>query len=206
MTAPVQLTDVRKVYGTGPGAVDALAGVTYGFAAGSFTAVMGPSGSGKSTLLHCAAGLDTPTSGNVQLAGQSLRGLDETTLTGLRLGDDALVKVKVVALTEGPSGYESLLLPAQLLAAHTTTCLPSQLVLKTTDKKAALKTDLSEWPGTAIGGRALLADGLDTGLGVDAWIGYLLAAIAVAYTAIASINTIAVAVLGTGGASSGCSG
>ncbi|GAA1139975.1 ABC transporter ATP-binding protein [Kribbella jejuensis] len=84
MNAPVQLTDVRKVYGNGPGAVDALAGVTYGFAAGTFTAVMGPSGSGKSTLLHCAAGLDTPTAGSVQLAGQSLQGLDETALTRLR--------------------------------------------------------------------------------------------------------------------------
>ncbi|MFD7160782.1 FtsX-like permease family protein [Kribbella sp. NPDC059898] len=114
---------------------------------------------------------------------------------GVRLGDAALVKLKVVALAEGPSGYESLLLPAQLLAAHTTTGLPSQLLLKTDNKKAALKTDLSKWPGTSIGGRSVLADGLDTGLGVDAWIGYLLAAIAVAYTAIASINTIAVAVL-----------
>ncbi|MGW6200398.1 ABC transporter permease [Kribbella sp. NPDC055110] len=111
---------------------------------------------------------------------------------GLRLGDDALVKVKVVALAEGPSGYESLLLPAQLLAAHTTSGLPSQLLLKTSNK---LHPDLSRWPGTTIGGRELLSEGLDTGLGVDAWIGYLLAAIAVAYTAIASINTIAVAVL-----------
>ena len=111
---------------------------------------------------------------------------------GLRLGDNALVKVKVVALAEGPSGYESLLLPAQLLAAHTTSGLPSQLLLKTDNK---LHPDLSKWPGTAIGGRELLSEGLDTGLGVDAWIGYLLAAIAVAYTAIASINTIAVAVL-----------
>jgi putative ABC transport system ATP-binding protein len=84
VTAPVQLADVRKVYGTGHGAVNALAGVTYGFAAGTFTAVMGPSGSGKSTLLHCAAGLDTPTAGDVQLAGTSLRGLDETALTELR--------------------------------------------------------------------------------------------------------------------------
>ncbi|RZT19513.1 putative ABC transport system ATP-binding protein [Kribbella sp. VKM Ac-2569] len=84
MNAPVRLTEVRKVYGTGPGAVDALAGVTYDFASGTFTAVMGPSGSGKSTLLHCAAGLDTPTTGDVQLAGRSLHGLDETSLTELR--------------------------------------------------------------------------------------------------------------------------
>ncbi|MGZ0152066.1 FtsX-like permease family protein [Kribbella sp. WER1] len=114
---------------------------------------------------------------------------------GVRLGDDALVKLKVVALAEGPAGYESLLLPARLLAAHTTTGLPSDLILKTNDKKATLGADLARWPGTSIGGRSALSDGLDTGLGVDAWIGYLLAAIAVAYTAIASINTIAVAVL-----------
>ncbi|GAA1139966.1 FtsX-like permease family protein [Kribbella jejuensis] len=114
---------------------------------------------------------------------------------GVRLGDGALVRLKVVALAEGPSGYESLLLPARLLAAHTTSGLPSQLLLTTDKSRAALRTDLSKWPGTSISGRSVLADGLDTGLGVDAWIGYLLAAIAVAYTAIASINTIAVAVL-----------
>jgi putative ABC transport system ATP-binding protein len=91
VTTPVRLTDVRKVYGTGPGAVDALAGVTYDFVTGSFTAVMGPSGSGKSTLLHCAAGLDTPTTGEVQLAGKSLRGLDETSLTELRREQVAFV-------------------------------------------------------------------------------------------------------------------
>jgi putative ABC transport system ATP-binding protein len=84
MAAPVQLTDVHKVYGTGPGAVTALDGVSYGFAEGSFTAVMGPSGSGKSTLLHCAAGLDSPSSGEVHLAGTALRGLNETALTELR--------------------------------------------------------------------------------------------------------------------------
>ncbi|MGW7683909.1 ABC transporter permease [Kribbella sp. NPDC054772] len=110
---------------------------------------------------------------------------------GVRLGDDALVRVKVVALVEGPSGYESLLLPAPLLASHTSTGLPSQLLVQTSNNKL----DLSRWPEATIGDRAALADGLDTGLGVDAWIAYLLAAIAVAYTAIASINTIAVAVL-----------
>jgi putative ABC transport system ATP-binding protein len=80
----VALRAVTKVYGSGGGAVTALREVTAGFTAGSFTAVMGPSGSGKSTLLQCAAGLDRPTSGEVQLAGQSLRGLSETKLTRLR--------------------------------------------------------------------------------------------------------------------------
>ncbi|MFB6725275.1 ABC transporter permease [Kribbella sp. NPDC056345] len=111
---------------------------------------------------------------------------------GVRLGDNALVTVKVVALAEGPSGYEPLLLPAELLAAHTTTGLPSMLLLKTADETAV---DLSKWPGATAGGREMLGDGYDAGLGVDAYIAYLLAGIAVAYTAIASVNTIAVAVL-----------
>jgi putative ABC transport system permease protein len=110
---------------------------------------------------------------------------------GLRLGDDALVKLKVVALAEGPDGHESILLPSALLAAHTTAGLPSQVLLRTSDDEVSV----SQWPGVTIGGRELLAADYDAGLGIDAWIGYLLAGIAIAYTAIASVNTIAVAVL-----------
>ena len=108
---------------------------------------------------------------------------------GVRLGDDALVKVKIVALVDGTSGYESILLPSALLAAHTTAGLPTQILLKTSDPKAI------KAPGATVGDRDLLAADYDAGLGIDAWISYLLAAIAIAYTAIASINTIAVAVL-----------
>ncbi|WP_405854799.1 ABC transporter ATP-binding protein [Streptomyces sp. NBC_00090] len=64
--------------------VRALDGVDLDFAAGTFTAVMGPSGSGKSTLLQCAAGLDRPTSGSVEVGGTTLEGLSERRLTLLR--------------------------------------------------------------------------------------------------------------------------
>ena len=87
----IRLADVRKIYGTGPGAVTALDSLSHEFAAGTFTAVMGPSGSGKSTLLHCAAGLDEPTTGEVSLAGTSLTGLTETELTELRRAHVAFV-------------------------------------------------------------------------------------------------------------------
>jgi putative ABC transport system ATP-binding protein len=78
------MTSVRKVYGKGAGAVTALDGVTITIPRGTFTAVMGPSGSGKSTFLHCAAGLDTPTSGTVLLGGTDLSGMSEVRLTELR--------------------------------------------------------------------------------------------------------------------------
>jgi putative ABC transport system ATP-binding protein len=83
-TVAAHLGDVTKVYGRGPHAVHALAGVSLEFAAHSFTAIMGPSGSGKSTLLQVAAGLEPPSEGRVVLAGRDLRGLAETALTELR--------------------------------------------------------------------------------------------------------------------------
>ncbi|MGY2065413.1 ABC transporter ATP-binding protein [Blastococcus sp. SYSU DS0619] len=67
-----------------PNGVRALDDVTLTVPRGSFLAVMGPSGSGESTLLHCAAGLDTPTAGDVLLDGTEIGRLDETRRTELR--------------------------------------------------------------------------------------------------------------------------
>ncbi|MFD9434629.1 ABC transporter ATP-binding protein [Streptomyces sp. NPDC060002] len=86
-TAPrdaARVVDAVKVYGVGDTAVRALDGVNVAFPAGRFTAVMGPSGSGKSTLMHCAAGLDTLTSGTAYIGDTELRTLDDRHLTLLR--------------------------------------------------------------------------------------------------------------------------
>jgi putative ABC transport system ATP-binding protein len=76
--------DLRKTYGTGQAAVQALAGVNVTIQRGRFTAVMGPSGSGKSTLMHCMAGLDRPTSGQAFVGGEDIGRLDDSALTKLR--------------------------------------------------------------------------------------------------------------------------
>jgi putative ABC transport system ATP-binding protein len=80
----VQARDVRRRFGEGVAAVDALTGVTVDFERGRFSAIMGPSGSGKSTLMHILAGLDRPTSGSVVLDGTELSRLDDGELTKLR--------------------------------------------------------------------------------------------------------------------------
>ena len=80
----VSAADVVRVYGEGQASVRALDGVTVGFPAGRFTAIMGASGSGKSTLMHILAGLDRPTSGSVVLDGVELVDLDDKRLTELR--------------------------------------------------------------------------------------------------------------------------
>jgi putative ABC transport system ATP-binding protein len=60
---------------TGP--LTILEGVSFSIKAGETAAIVGASGSGKSTLLSLLAGLDTPTSGEVWLAGEALSKLDE---------------------------------------------------------------------------------------------------------------------------------
>ena len=63
MTALIQFRNVRKVYGHGHAAVNALRGINLRIEPGDFVAVMGPSGSGKSTAMNIIGCLDTPTSG-----------------------------------------------------------------------------------------------------------------------------------------------
>ncbi len=76
--------DAVKIYGTGDVEVRALDHVDIDLPRGAFTAVMGPSGSGKSTLVHCLAGLDTLTSGEIEVGGQRLSSMSEKELTILR--------------------------------------------------------------------------------------------------------------------------
>jgi putative ABC transport system ATP-binding protein len=84
MDSIVTASDIRRRFGEGAAAVDALAGVSVGFERGRYSAIMGPSGSGKSTLMHILAGLDHPTSGSVQIDGVEITDLDDADLTKLR--------------------------------------------------------------------------------------------------------------------------
>ncbi|WP_433374829.1 ABC transporter ATP-binding protein [Actinoplanes sp. CA-142083] len=108
----VDLVGVTKTY-PGGGGVRALDGVTAGFEAGTFTAVMGPSGSGKSTLLHCAAGLDRPDGGRVLLAGRDIGKLREPKLTETRRGLVGFV-FQSYNLLDSLSLWHNVLLPQRL--------------------------------------------------------------------------------------------
>ncbi len=82
--AAVQARDLRRQYGEGTTAVQALCGVDIDVKSGELVAVMGPSGSGKSTLMHILAGLDKPSSGTVTIDGTEITQLDDSALTKLR--------------------------------------------------------------------------------------------------------------------------
>jgi putative ABC transport system ATP-binding protein len=85
------LTGVTKTYRKGPDVVAALRGVDLTIADGEWLAIQGPTGHGKTTLLQLLGGLDRPTAGTVDLAGQNLAALRESRLVRLRARDIGFV-------------------------------------------------------------------------------------------------------------------
>ena len=82
-----ELKGVTKIFGIETGrAQSVLGGVDLTLDAGQTIAIVGSSGSGKSTLLNMLGTLDQPTSGEVSLFGQNLKGMGEQKLAALRAG------------------------------------------------------------------------------------------------------------------------
>ena len=73
----LKVTKLRKVYGAGDGATEAIADVSFEVAKGEFVCIVGPSGAGKTTLLKTVSGLMAPTAGEVELGGEPVQGPPE---------------------------------------------------------------------------------------------------------------------------------
>lgn len=82
---------VKKSYVDSDGEVPVLRGVSFELPPGATLALTGESGSGKSTVLHIAGGLEAPSSGRVQLAGQDVTTLNDAARAALRRNEISLV-------------------------------------------------------------------------------------------------------------------
>jgi putative ABC transport system ATP-binding protein len=80
----VQVKDVHKEYRRGNERIDVLQGINLEIPQGDFLALMGPSGSGKTTLLNLVGGLDRPTSGSIEVAGEPISKLSDGQLAKWR--------------------------------------------------------------------------------------------------------------------------
>lgn len=113
----ITATALVKTYRQGTADVRALDEVSVGVQRARFTAVVGPSGSGKSTLMHCAAGLDTATSGSIVLDGTELTGLSDRRLTRMRRKKIGFVFQSFNLLPQ-LTAYENIVLPVTMSGAR----------------------------------------------------------------------------------------
>ena len=83
----MSIISIKNLHKTYEGVVDvhAVNDVTLHIEQGEFTAIVGPSGSGKTTLLNMVGGLDSPTSGSIQVDGTEITGLKRNELIDFRL-------------------------------------------------------------------------------------------------------------------------
>lgn len=82
--ALVEMKDVTRVYTSGDHELKALDGVNLSLQEGKFIVVLGPSGAGKSTLLNLLGGLDSPTSGAIEVEGKDISKLSGDELAEYR--------------------------------------------------------------------------------------------------------------------------
>ncbi|AVP97131.1 ABC transporter ATP-binding protein [Ahniella affigens] len=84
MDALVSLRSIKKSYQRGTQKIEVLHGIDLTIPKGDFVALMGPSGSGKTTLLNLIGGLDSPSSGEINVGGQRIDALSSNKLSNWR--------------------------------------------------------------------------------------------------------------------------
>ena len=84
MAAVISLSDIRRVFIMGDQQFEALKGISFAIDSGEFVAIMGASGSGKSTCMNVLGCLDRPTSGEYQLDGLNVGGMNPDQLAEIR--------------------------------------------------------------------------------------------------------------------------
>jgi putative ABC transport system ATP-binding protein len=108
----VRTTDVTKEFRMGAVTVRVLHGVSLAIERGEIVAIAGPSGSGKSTLLGQIGGLDTPTSGRVEIDGVDITHMGENQLADIRCDKIGFV-FQAYNLIPTLTALENVALPAQ---------------------------------------------------------------------------------------------
>ena len=106
-------THLKKYYGKDESIVKALDDVSLSIEGGQFVAIIGTSGSGKSTLLNMLGGLDTPTSGSVQVEDQNLESMTDEQLTIFRRKRIGFI-FQNYNLIPYLTAYENIVLPVRL--------------------------------------------------------------------------------------------
>jgi putative ABC transport system ATP-binding protein len=109
----IQVSNIMKFVTDSSGVLTILRDVSFSLAAGESVAIVGASGSGKSTLLSIVAGLDSPTSGRVEIDGIDFFALDEDGRAALR-GKQMGFVFQSFQLLPHMTALENVMLPLEL--------------------------------------------------------------------------------------------
>ena len=112
----LRLQDISLTLKSLAGPVDILSGVSLTVEAGESVALTGPSGSGKSSLLMVAAGLEKPTTGQVEVTGTDITRMGEDALARFRLGRVGIV-FQSFHLIPTMTALENVAVPLELMGA-----------------------------------------------------------------------------------------
>ncbi len=148
--SPILLAnDVSKTVRDADGELPILQHVSLTVQAGETVALVGASGSGKSTLLALLAGLDAASSGDIQVFGQSLNGMDEDARAKLRRNRVGFV-FQTFQLLPHLSAFENVAMPLEIGGELSS----SQVQQKTTAmlERVGLGSRLTHTPRTLSGG------------------------------------------------------
>src|SRR6266542_6157510 len=87
----IETKGLTKVYQESGNEVIAIDDLNISFEQGEFTAIVGPSGSGKTTFLNMVGGIDTPSSGEIQIDNINISGLSSSKLIDFRMNNIGFV-------------------------------------------------------------------------------------------------------------------
>ena len=140
----VETRGLKKYYRLGDNVVKSLDGVDFTVREQEFVAIIGRSGSGKSTLLHMVGGLDTPTEGDVYVAGRDLSGMTKEELAVFRRRKVGFI-FQNYNLVPDLNIYENVVLPIELDGKRVDWEFVEEIldVLKLTEKGEAFPGNLS---------------------------------------------------------------
>jgi putative ABC transport system ATP-binding protein len=142
----VALDDVRLTLASAAGPVDILRGISLTIMAGETVALLGPSGSGKSSLLMVLAGLERPSAGRVELAGQDLAALNEDGLARLRRHHVGIV-FQSFHLIPTMNALENVAIPLELAGDRNALAVAGAAL-----ERVGLGHRLAHYPGQLSGG------------------------------------------------------
>lgn len=146
MTNILKIKQLEKTYTSGSKKLTVLKNISFDVEKGSVFSIVGPSGSGKTTLLGLCAGLDAPTSGNIELCGNQLQDLNEDERALLRNKEVGFI-FQNFQLLPTLTALENVIVPLELQGKKNAAKIGEELL-----QKVGLSDRMHHYPSQLSGG------------------------------------------------------